>query len=147
MIRLRFFVAGLPRSLQVGTSVSYVKDGIRHEHQQRRNTPWAVLVGHEGRQHAPATPWTGAVRVELRFYLPRPGAAPRRVTLPTKRPDLESLIHRLTDQWTGVFWADDSQIVDLVCRKRFAVDGRVGVDVIVTEAVDMLETAVISSRA
>jgi len=40
-------------------------------------------------------------------------------------------VHKLTDQFNGVFWADDSQIVDVVVRKRFALDGRPGVEILV----------------
>jgi len=40
-------------------------------------------------------------------------------------------MHKLTDQFNGVFWADDSQIVDVIARKRFAADGRPGVEIIV----------------
>ena len=42
-----------------------------------------------------------------------------------------NLVHKLTDQWNGIFYADDSQIVDLVVRTRFALKGRRGVEIIV----------------
>jgi Holliday junction resolvase RusA-like endonuclease len=52
---------------------------------------------------------------------------------PLKRPDIDNLMHKLTDHFNGVFWLDDSQVIDLVVRKRFARDGRTGVEIVVEE--------------
>jgi Holliday junction resolvase RusA-like endonuclease len=53
---------------------------------------------------------------------------------PIKRPDVDGLVHKLTDQFNGVFWHDDSQIIDFVISKRYAPDGRSGVSIIVAPA-------------
>ena len=42
---------------------------------------------------------------------------------------LDNLIHKLTDQFNGVFWRDDSQVVELHVCKRFSADGRLGVEI------------------
>lgn len=126
---MTFFVAGVPKSLSVGTSFGFKRGGVEHHAQGRRNTEWAVLVGELGRRHAPPVPWVGGVALTLRFLMPRPKTAGRRVVLPLRRPDLDNLCHKLTDSWNGVFWLDDSQVVDWTVSKRFAEDGRAGVEV------------------
>lgn len=107
-------------------------DGARQgSYQKRAGTAWATLVGHIGRQHAPPRPPEHGIALALHFWLRRPASAPKKVTLPLKRPDVDNLIHKLSDQWTGVFWRDDAQIVELFVTKRFTRDGRVGLEVVI----------------
>lgn len=63
----------------------------------------------------------GPIWVELTFSLRRPASAPRSVTLPAKKPDVDKLARAVLDALTeaGV-WADDAQVVDLRVRKVFA---------------------------
>lgn len=61
----------------------------------------------------------GAVRLELSFAMPRPKSAPKRVTRPTKKPDLDKLIRSVKDALKGVVYADDSQVVEVNARKIF----------------------------
>lgn len=119
---ISFFVGGLPKSMQIIGTARFQRRGKVHMVPKRGNTEWATLVGQIGRTHAPAVPLTSPLAFTATFYMPRPAACPKRITLPVKRPDLENLIHKLTDQFNGVFWVDDSQIVDLITHKRFATD-------------------------
>ena len=95
---IRFFVAGVPKAMSVGGVARFKRGNTMQMVPKRTNTEWATLVGHIGRQHAPARPLHGAVSLEIRFYLPRPGSASKRVVDPIKRPDLDNLLHKLTDQ-------------------------------------------------
>ena len=134
---IRFWVGGTPKSMSVGSSFRFKRGGVETHVQGRRNTDWATLVGQIGREHAPPVPWEGPLSVTATFYLPKPATLPKRdrdTALPIKRPDLDNLIHKLTDSFNGVFWRDDSQIVDLILSKRYAVDGRTGVEIIVHPA-------------
>jgi Holliday junction resolvase RusA-like endonuclease len=60
------------------------------------------------------------VTVVATFRLQRPKSAPKRVTSPTTKPDLDKLSRSLLDALTGVLWADDSQVELLHVTKRFA---------------------------
>lgn len=60
------------------------------------------------------------VRLLVVFYLPRPKSLGRRVTHHTKKPDLDKLVRSVLDGLTGVLFNDDSQVVDLQARKRYA---------------------------
>jgi Holliday junction resolvase RusA-like endonuclease len=133
---IRFFAQGTPKAMSVGKSVRVpLKGGGGFQSfQTRRNTEWAVIVGEIGRNHAPATPLQGALVFTATFYLPKPASLPKReryTAMPIKRPDLDNLIHKFTDHWNGIFWTDDSQLTDWLIRKRYAHDGRTGVEITV----------------
>jgi Holliday junction resolvase RusA-like endonuclease len=131
---IRFFVSGIPKAMSVGTAFRFKKDGVERHIQGRRNTEWATLVGHIGREHAPPVPLDGALILLLTFYVPQPASVPRRdrfTAMPIKRPDLDNLFHKLCDSFNGVFWHDDSQITDVLARKRYPADGRTGVEITV----------------
>jgi Holliday junction resolvase RusA-like endonuclease len=131
MTAIEFFVAGIPKAMSVGKSISFRRGAGPVQHfQKRANTEWAVLVGQIGRGQAPERPWVGPVVLTARFRLPLPGSMPKKhraSAMPVTRPDLDNCFHKLMDQWNGVFWRDDSQVVDVVLSKRYAIDGRPGV--------------------
>jgi len=132
---IRFFCAGTPKSMSVGTSFRFKRNGVDTHIQGRRNTDWATLVGQIGREHAPAKPLDGPVTFTAIFHMPRPASLPKRAAataMPVKRPDVDGLVHKLTDRFNGVFWSDDSQIVDFIARKRYAAPGaQTGVEIVV----------------
>ncbi len=134
---IRFFVAGVPKAMSVGSFFKFKRADTVHHMQGRRNTDWATLVGQIGREHAPSAPFDGPLSFTALFYLPRPASLSRKASngaMPVKRPDLDNLVHKLTDRFNGVFWKDDSQVTDIVIRKRYAEDGRTGVEIIVDAA-------------
>lgn len=132
---IRFFAAGTPKAMSVGKSVRVPNQGGGfRQFQTRRNTDWSTIVGEIGRTYAPESPLEGALILVALFYLPMPATMPqkhRATALPIKRPDLDNLMHKFMDHWNGIFWRDDSQVVDLVARKRYPVDGRTGVEITV----------------
>ena len=66
----------------------------------------------------------GPVRITIHFYLPRPKTAPKAVTWPAKRPDLDKLCRSVLDGLTaGGAWEDDAQVVVLRAWKSFATAG------------------------
>lgn len=136
---IRFFVAGLPKSMKVGGVARFQRGGKVHMVPKRGNTEWVTLVGHEGRQVMPPVPLDGPLSFSARFFMPRPTTLSKKVLLPLKRPDLDNLLHKLTDQFNGVFWKDDSQIVRVEGVKLFARDGRIGVEITVAAIVDVAE--------
>jgi len=126
---IRFFVGGLPKSMKVAGIARFQRGGKVHMVPKRSNSEWATLVGQIGREHAPARPLDGGLSFIAVFWMPKPATVKKTVLLPLKRPDLDNLMHKLTDQFNGVFWMDDSQIVDLHVYKRFTIDGRTGVEI------------------
>lgn len=62
----------------------------------------------------------GPVLVALEFHLPRPKSLPKRVTLHTKKPDVDKLARGTVDALNGVLFHDDSQVVEVRARKVYA---------------------------
>jgi len=80
---------------------------------------WRSAVAWAARYASRGRPLEGPVAVEATFRLPRP----RRPSgpLPARRPDVDKLLRALLDGLVaGRAIADDSQVVDVCCRKRYA---------------------------
>jgi Holliday junction resolvase RusA-like endonuclease len=60
------------------------------------------------------------VKVTMWFYRTKPSSARKMDILPTKAPDVDNLAYGVTNQLTGVVYADDSQVVIEVISKRWA---------------------------
>lgn len=90
-------------------------------------------------QNGMPAPLDGPCSVAMTFYLPRPKSAPKKVLYPTSRPDLLKLGRAVEDALKGLAWTDDSRNVDLVLRKRFAIDSppRVEIEVTATAAISV----------
>ena len=130
---IQFFVAGHPKSMRVGGVARFLRAGKMQTVPKREHSEWALLVGQIARQHAPVSPWSGPVALELLFKMPRPKSAGRkRVAWPIKRPDIDNLFHKITDSLNGVVWHDDAQIVRTILEKVYADDGRPGLEVKIT---------------
>lgn len=67
---------------------------------------------------------TGPVVMAVVFYLPRPKALLTRkqaaIDVPhVKKPDLDKTVRAAFDALSGIAWTDDSQVTDLIARKRY----------------------------
>lgn len=85
---------------------------------------WQSLVGDAARraleQQAELQLFVDAVSLAVLFELPRPTSLPKRVTAHTKKPDLDKLARAVKDALKGIVWKDDSQVVEIFTRKRYA---------------------------
>jgi Holliday junction resolvase RusA-like endonuclease len=59
-----------------------------------------------------------SVRVDLYFRFLRPPSAKKR-THPVVKPDLDKLVRAILDSLTGVGFADDGQVVEIIARKIY----------------------------
>jgi len=90
------------------------------------------------RPHAPKEPLQGPLTVDMTFYLPIPKGTSNILTkqmingtsLPYKRPDLDNLAYIVTNAMKELIYHDDSQIVDLILRKRYAQEPKTVIKVI-----------------
>ena len=69
---------------------------------------------------------SGAVRLELDFYFAKPKSAKKRIHH-TVKPDLDKLARAALDSFTGILYADDAQVSELVLRKLYGLPERVEV--------------------
>jgi crossover junction endodeoxyribonuclease RusA len=72
--------------------------------------------------------FTGSVELVVTFYLPRPKALRTarkagEAFAHVKKPDLDKLTRAAKDALTRVVWGDDSQVTDLLARKRYCAEG------------------------
>lgn len=90
---------------------------------------WKSLVAMEARRHLPESPATDALRVSLRFLLPRPkghytGKGVLRASspaYPTNKMDCDNLAKAVLDALTQIgMWQDDGQVVRLEVAKEYA---------------------------
>ena len=129
---IRFFVGGTPKSMKVSGVAPFMRNGKQHYAPKRGNDEWVALVGKIGREAwGDRPPMQGGLAFIATFWMARPQSLKKTERLPLRRPDLDNLLHKMTDSFNGVLWLDDSQIVDLIARKRFTLDGRTGVEICV----------------
>jgi Holliday junction resolvase RusA-like endonuclease len=89
------------------------------------------------RAYAPIKPIEGPVLVDIMFYMPIPKTSKIQARnmangaiLPIKRPDVDNLAYLITNAMKGIFYEDDSQIVDLLLHKRYGEQTKTVVKVI-----------------
>lgn len=84
--------------------------------------------------HRGQPPLDGPLTVTALFVIQRPKSAPRRVTLPATKPDLDNMVKAVLDgcNQAGV-WADDSRVVEITARKIYG-DPRCEVEITRVEA-------------
>jgi Holliday junction resolvase RusA-like endonuclease len=114
-----------------GNKTAFVRNGRAVLVEGRRKESREAFAGWRAAVATAARDWQelhhrplldGPLSVEATFYLPRPASAPKRVRYPATRPDIEKLVRGVLDSLNGLVIADDSRVVDLVARKRFAIE-------------------------
>jgi len=120
---ITFTAYGIPAPQ--GSTKAFMRRGMKHPvvvADCARTKPWRQAIVDASRDalehHAI---FAGPVEVFVVFYLPRPKSAPRRVTEPATKPDLDKLARALFDALSAAgVWRDDSQVVHVHARKAFA---------------------------
>lgn len=78
-------------------------------------------------QQRPQEPWSCAIKVAIKAFLPIPKSWSQKKKLealnntlrPTKKPDIDNLAKQVLDCMNGVFWQDDKQVVELSVAKYY----------------------------
>ena len=118
---------GRPRAFKLPSGQVRVYDPLK-------SRDWKRTVMAQALMARPVRLLAGPLAAEMDFYLPRPKSAPKRVTLPVRKPDASNLLKAVEDAIRSVVYADDSLIVDLHARKRFAdAENPPGVHVLIEE--------------
>lgn len=131
MRQLVFTVPGEPRP-KGRPRVGRTKAGAPVVFTDRKTASYENLVALAASQALQADgrgAFDGPLILRVEFFLPRPKSAPRRITVPCKKPDLDNLIKAVMDgmNQAGV-WVDDSRVVCLMSRKDYGPDPRAVVD-------------------
>lgn len=121
---IRFWVPGIPAPQ--GSHKAFMPRGARYPvvtDDNRHTRPWRSMVALVASQNGDGDLLTGALTLTARFYLPRPRTLPKRITDPTRKPDLSKLVRAIEDALTGVLWKDDSQVVLILASKHYGTPG------------------------
>ncbi len=104
----------------------------------KTNKEWRQAVVIQARNQYDGPTLTGALRVEVTFYMPRPKyhyrtgkrageLKPNAPKWHTKKPDRTKLLRSTEDALTDAgIWRDDAQLCDGPIRKVYTDDGRPG---------------------
>jgi Holliday junction resolvase RusA-like endonuclease len=86
----------------------------------------AIIINHI-RQHLPdfQFPQGMPLRMDLTLYRQRPQSTPKRVTIPTTKPDWDNSSKLLCDALESYLYYNDSQLSDVRVRKRFGSPPRI----------------------
>lgn len=144
MSAIGFFVPGRcgtkgsVRAIPTAAGGSFVKND------SDRAEAWTALVTMAARRvMSTRAPLTGALDVEIRFYLARPkkwvrkdgSLKPGAPMLVSSKPDGDKLERCTWDALTGIVFTDDSQIARWSGEKRYAdAPQSIGADILVMEA-------------
>ena len=71
----------------------------------------------------PDVPLQCPLAIEMKIFMPRPKSKSKKIWAWTTRPDLDNLI-KILDALNGVFWHDDSQIIELHASKDYGEPAR-----------------------
>lgn len=93
----------------------------------REAVKWTAMTAREDAGLYPGSargPWlTGPLSVDMTFTLPRPKSAPKRRTLPDRKPDLSKLVRSTEDALTDAgTWEDDARVVRCFSQKLYVGD-------------------------
>jgi Holliday junction resolvase RusA-like endonuclease len=118
---IQVFVPGIPQPQ--GSKNAYQRGGKIILVEANKNLPaWRRLVTEKlEAANVSCQPLTGAVTLDVMFFMPRPKTVKRE--LPTVPPDLDKLIRAINDSATdaGIF-DDDSQVVEVVAYKVYEAE-------------------------
>jgi Holliday junction resolvase RusA-like endonuclease len=118
---IQVFAPGIPQPQ--GSKNAYQRGGKIVLVEANKNLPaWRRLVTEklEAANYS-CQPLTGAVSLDVMFFMPRPKTVKRE--LPTVPPDLDKLIRSINDSATdaGII-EDDSQVVEIVAYKVYEAE-------------------------
>ena len=79
-------------------------------------------------KYAPKKPLEGPLSVIMQIYKPKPKSKPKKIFFWTTKPDLDNFI-KILDALNGVFWLDDSQIVEIRAKKYYGEPARTEIQI------------------
>lgn len=127
---LQFTVAGKAATKGSGRTVTSKSTGKAiYLPDNPRTKDWQAAVGWTAaiaiREQGGGIPFpVGPVVMAVVFFLPRPKSllTKRKAALPiphVKKPDLDKTLRAAFDALSGIAWTDDSQVTDVIARKRY----------------------------
>lgn len=127
---IKFSVEGTP--IQQG-SMRHIGQGRMIHNKAVELAAWRANIASAAKL-AGCKPILDPIAITMRFRVKRPKSVKR--DYPTVAPDLDKYIRGVNDGLTGVAFADDSQVVQIIASKEYA--DLPGVDIEISEGFDCL---------
>jgi crossover junction endodeoxyribonuclease RusA len=127
---IKFSVEGTP--IQQG-SMRHIGHGRMIHNKAVELAAWRADIASAAKL-AGCKPILDPIAITMRFRVKRPKSVNR--DYPTVAPDLDKYIRGVNDGLTGVAFADDSQVVQIIASKEYA--DTPGVDIEISEGFDCL---------
>jgi crossover junction endodeoxyribonuclease RusA len=127
---IKFSVEGTP--IQQG-SMRHIGHGRMIHNKAVELAAWRADIASAAKL-AGCKPILDPIAITMRFRVKRPKSVKR--DYPTVAPDLDKYIRGVNDGLTGVAFADDSQVVQIIASKEYA--DTPGVDIEISEGFDCL---------
>ena len=136
-MRIEFSCTGIPQPKGSKKAFAYIDKNTGKpkasvvDDNKKTLSVWKKDFTLQSNRHKPEKPLEGPIKVRLIFYMPRPKSAPKeKRPLPiTRQADTDKLTRTMLDLFSGGFYKDDSQVVDIMAYKRYADDREPGVEV------------------
>jgi Holliday junction resolvase RusA-like endonuclease len=119
---VKFTVYGIARPK--GSTRAFMRPGMKFPIVTSDNKSvkgWEESVRAALQQHAAGVFFDGPVIVRIAFDLPKPKSLAKKSVQHVKKPDLDKLARGSLDAMKGVLWTDDSQVIELHVKKRYAL--------------------------
>ena len=135
MSTLQFTAYGTPqpqgstRAFVRGNRAIVTSDNAKLKPYRHTLTQVAALNLQEMGLEAPLCDRSTAVEVHIVWTIAKPKSTPKRVTMPTKKPDADKLLRAVLDSLTGIGYEDDAQVVRVVAEKQYGIPERTTVTV------------------
>jgi crossover junction endodeoxyribonuclease RusA len=136
LLSIEFTVYGLP--VPQGSTRAFIPRGWKRAivtADNKKTKPWRQEIA--GACYAAIGRQAGAgpnvpIRIEVRFFFPRPKSLKKSVLDKTTKPDIDKLVRAALDALTGIAFDDDSQVTELHACKLFGTPPRM--EIKITEA-------------
>ena len=127
---IKFSVEGTP--IQQG-SMRHIGHGRMIHNKAVELAAWRADIASAAKL-AGCKPILDPIAITMRFRVKRPKSVKREY--PTVAPDLDKYVRSVNDGLTGVAFADDSQVIQIIASKEYADSP--GVDIEISEEFDCL---------
>ena len=127
---IKFSVEGTP--IQQG-SMRHIGHGRMIHSKAVELAAWRADIASAAKL-AGCKPILDPIAITMRFRVKRPKSVKREY--PTVAPDLDKYVRSVNDGLTGVAFADDSQVIQIIASKEYADSP--GVDIEISEGFDCL---------
>lgn len=104
---------GRPRAFRRGSFIGM--------YDPKKSKDWKSTVARQAVQQG-ASMLSGALKMDLIFFMPRPKSLSKKIIYHTKKPDLDNLVKAIKDALEGICYKNDSQVVESSEKKIYAND-------------------------